>query len=175
VPTGTVPGVQQWLRSYSARSGGVRVHFVATFDPPPIASGGWTDPDAPIAGETSTEGTSAGLWLEFPPGTTEVTARIAPSYVDLSGAIGNPAAQLPDRSTFGAVPAAPGDWGAKHVATRGWRCQTACADRPCCVRWRSGWLASVPRLAANLGSVCGAVRAPFHALPPGKCARGPTA
>lgn len=102
----TVTGFQHASGSYSGRFGGVNVWFAAAFDPPPIASGAWTDRSQPQPGLTSTGGETAGLWLEFPPGTTEVTARVALSYVDQDGAIANLEAELPDGVGFDDVRAA---------------------------------------------------------------------
>lgn len=103
---GTVTGFQNLAGSYSNRFGGLQTHFAATFDPAPIASGTWTDPDAPQPDTTVADGTIAGAWLVFPPGTTEVIARVAVSYVDGDGAIGNLDAELPDGTAFDDVRAA---------------------------------------------------------------------
>ncbi|MFT4622215.1 MAG: putative alpha-1,2-mannosidase [Myxococcota bacterium] len=87
-------GYQLLDGSYSGRHGGAPHHFFATVDPPAVATGAWDDPDAPVAGATRGEGTASGGWLAFPPGTTEVTLRLAVSWVDTEGARANHAAEL---------------------------------------------------------------------------------
>jgi putative alpha-1,2-mannosidase len=92
----TVTGYQRLAGSYSGRYGGLQAWFVATFDPPPIATGTWADPAAPIAGETAAAGAGSGAWLEFPPGVVEV--RLGLSFVDGDGARANLDAELTRRS-----------------------------------------------------------------------------
>jgi predicted alpha-1,2-mannosidase len=93
---GTVDGLHRVKGGYSGRFGGLMSHFSARFDPAPVGGGGWTDPAAPTADLTHVEGTTAGVWLEFPPGTTVVDMRIGLSYVDVDGAVANREADLPD-------------------------------------------------------------------------------
>ncbi|MEZ4315920.1 MAG: GH92 family glycosyl hydrolase [Myxococcota bacterium] len=92
---GTLSGFQNLHGSYSSRFGGLYTHFAARMSPAPIASGTWAEgvvtPDT-----TSVDGTEVGLWLQFPPGTTEVQLDLAVSYVDEAGALGNLEAELPE-------------------------------------------------------------------------------
>jgi predicted alpha-1,2-mannosidase len=82
--------------SYSGRYGGVKHHLVAQFDPAPVASGGWDDPEAPTAGATEASGTASGAWLAWPAGTEQVEVRVGLSFVDHDGARANLEAELPD-------------------------------------------------------------------------------
>jgi predicted alpha-1,2-mannosidase len=90
----TVTGFEHLIGSYSGRFGGLQVHFEAMFSPAPTGSGTWTDPAAPVDGSDSADGTIAGMWLQFPPGTTTVEAHVALSYVDGTGADRNLSAEL---------------------------------------------------------------------------------
>ena len=96
--TATLQGVQVLSGGYSGRFGGLKNNFVVTFEPAPVGFGGWTDPDAPVPGmdqlDLTGDDLDAGLWLTFPPGTREVTARVALSYVDVDGAKKNFDAEL---------------------------------------------------------------------------------
>ena len=94
--TGEVVGLQVTDGGYSGRFGGLLHHFSMQFDPMPEAVGGWTDPALPTEGTTAVAGTTAGLWLRFPEGTTQVDVRAALSYVDVDGARANRRAELPD-------------------------------------------------------------------------------
>ena len=85
---------QQSSGSYSGRFGGLMQYAHVVFDPAPIGGGGWTDPASPEAGLQHVEGDTAGVWLRFPEGTTEVGIRLALSYVDADGAQANFDAEL---------------------------------------------------------------------------------
>ncbi len=91
---GTFEGLQNLHGGYSARFGGLMTHFSGRVDPLPVGAGTWTDGEVE-AGVLSADGTEVGLWLEFPPGTTEVQLDLAVSYVDEAGARGNLEAELP--------------------------------------------------------------------------------
>lgn len=96
VASGRIEGTQRLMGGYSDRFGGARHHFAIQLDPAPIAAGAWSDPAAPEPGSTTASGSTAGGWLEFPAGTTEVHLRLGLSWVDVEGAAGNLAAELPD-------------------------------------------------------------------------------
>lgn len=91
-----IRGFQLVQGGYSSRIGGLQTHFLATLDPPPIASGAWSDPEAPQPGATLGTGSEGGVWVTFPAGTTQVDLRVALSYVDADGARANHSAELPD-------------------------------------------------------------------------------
>jgi predicted alpha-1,2-mannosidase len=94
--TGELLGFQRLMGGYSGRFGGLQTWFSGVVDPAPIAVGAWSDPDVPLAGEVDATGPTAGGWLQFPVGTTEVHLRLAVSYVDAEGALANRLAELPD-------------------------------------------------------------------------------
>lgn len=89
-----IEGFQHLVGNYSGRSGGLLTWIYATFEPAPLSSGVWSDPEAPISGSASVEGAGVGMWLEFPEGTREVEVKLALSYVDPPGARANYAAEL---------------------------------------------------------------------------------
>ncbi|MEQ1568706.1 MAG: GH92 family glycosyl hydrolase, partial [Myxococcota bacterium] len=112
-------GFQRLIGGYSGRFGGLQTWFVASFDPPPTGGGAWSDPGAPDAAARVGAGAAAGAWVSFPPGTAEVTVRVALSTVDLEGARANLAAELPPslgvgEPAFAAVrDAARAEWAAE--------------------------------------------------------------
>ncbi len=113
-----VTGFQNLHGSYSARFGGLLVHFAAEVDPAPTGSGTWVGAGAPDPEGVSAEGTRVGGWLRFPEGTTEVTLRVGVSYVDVEGARGNRVAEV-DGLSFEAVRAATEeDWRAALSTVR---------------------------------------------------------
>ncbi len=114
----SVEGFQRVLGGYSARFGGLQTWFSATVDPPPIATGAWSDPAAPVAGAATATGTSPGAWLQFAPGTATVEVRIALSYVDADGARANRSAELPDLDFEARVAEAEDDWRARLSSVR---------------------------------------------------------
>ncbi len=93
-----VTGYQRTRGSYSGRFGGVRHWLHATLDPAPTGGGAWTDPANPEAGTLEVAAERAGMWLTFPPGTTEVVMRAAISTVDAEGAARNHAAEVAGRT-----------------------------------------------------------------------------
>lgn len=105
----TVEGYQLLMGGYSRRPGGIPHHFVATFDPAPIASGVWTDELAPAPGD-AIEGTEAGMWLTFPPGTSVVTMHIALSTTGIEGARVNHAAEVEGRTYEQVIAASEDLW-----------------------------------------------------------------
>lgn len=89
---GEITGFQRLSGGYSARIGGLLTSFVARIEPEPVQFGSWSGaPDAILtaAGESRGEGSASGLWMSFPPGTTEVTLKVALSVTDLEGARAN--------------------------------------------------------------------------------------
>lgn len=119
--TGELWGFQRLDGGYSGRFGGLLNHFSLQFDPAPVAVGGWTDPLDPVDGVTRVEGTTSGIWLTFPAGTTTVDLRGALSYVDLDGARANRAAEMPDLDHEARRAEVEGVWDAHldRVALRG--------------------------------------------------------
>ncbi|HHO50617.1 MAG TPA: glycoside hydrolase family 92 protein [Deltaproteobacteria bacterium] len=105
-----IRGFQLLQGSYSSRFGGLQTHFLATLDPPPVASGGWSDPAQPEPGATSGSGSSGGVWVVFPEGTTQVDVRVALSYVDAEGARSNHRAELPDTALDARLEEVAGAW-----------------------------------------------------------------
>lgn len=105
-----VVGYHEPNGAYSRRFGGLQTHFAALLEPAPIGGGAWTDRDAPVDGLTEAEGPTAGAWLTFPEGTTEVHLRLAISYVDLDGARANRDAELPDLDFDARVAEAEAAW-----------------------------------------------------------------
>ena len=103
--TGAIDAFQNLRGAYSGRYGGMKTWAHITVDPAPVATGTWTDDTPPVAGGVSAAGVHVGGWITFPPGTTEVTVRVALSHVDADGARANHAAEL-DGQTFDAVLAA---------------------------------------------------------------------
>jgi predicted alpha-1,2-mannosidase len=105
-----VVGDQRVAGGYSERFGGIDYHFSVVFDPAPIATGAWSDPADPVPGAQTATGTQIGAWLTFPPGTTEVHARIGVSTVDRDGARANRLAELPDLDGAARAAAAADAW-----------------------------------------------------------------
>lgn len=105
-----VEGFQRVLGGYSERFGGLQTWFSAEISPAPLTVGAWSDPADPVEGATSGAGTSPGAWLRFPPGTSTVDVRVGISYVDLDGARGNRAVELPDADFDARVAEAAADW-----------------------------------------------------------------
>jgi predicted alpha-1,2-mannosidase len=85
---GTVDAFQRLRGSYSSRFGGLQTWAHLSFDPAPVAAGVWSDTSSPADG-TTVEGDTAGTWLTFPAGTSEVTLRVSLSHVDADGALAN--------------------------------------------------------------------------------------
>jgi len=93
--TGLLSGFQRLQGNYSRRFGGLMTWFAARMEPAPIASGTWAE-GVISDGSTQVEGEKVGLWVRFPPGTTQVQLDLAVSHVDAQGALGNLAAELPE-------------------------------------------------------------------------------
>ena len=116
--TGTLTAYQLLMGNYSRRSGGLLTWVHATFEPAPVASGTWVDSESPDVGSTTASGPGVGAWLEFPSGTTEVTVRLALSYVDADGAAANHAAEVAGLSYDDAAEAAREAWRAELSGVR---------------------------------------------------------
>ncbi|MCO4744901.1 MAG: GH92 family glycosyl hydrolase [Proteobacteria bacterium] len=106
----SLTGFQLVKGSYSGRYGGHQTHFAMEFSPEPVASGGWTDPTAPVDDLATVSGTMSGLYLTFPEGTTEVLAKVAISYVDTDGALANLEAEQSDWDMDAALEASVESW-----------------------------------------------------------------
>lgn len=86
--------------SYSRRFGGLRGDLAVRFDPAPVSTGAWSDPDAPVAGATEASGPASGFWVTFAPDVTVVTVRAGLSWVDAEGARRNLEHEAPDGVGF---------------------------------------------------------------------------
>ncbi len=103
-------GFQRLLGGYSSRFAGLQTHFVAEFEPAPIASGTWSDRDTVLADTTEVSGVQSGGWVEFPPGTTTVQMRLAVSYIGPDGAFANLRAEQPDWDAEARLAEVEGEW-----------------------------------------------------------------
>ena len=93
----------------------VKPQSVGTFDAAGLAPGSTAaagDPSGTTGGGSGDE-TPLGGWLQFPPGTREVTLRVAVSFVDAEGAKKNLDAEAPDFDFGKMRTAAETNW--KHV------------------------------------------------------------
>jgi len=105
----TLTAYQLLLGGYSRRAGGIPHHVHATLHPAPIGSGVWTDTLPPAPGDAAV-GTEAGIWLQFPPGTAQVTLRVGLSTTGPEGAARNYAAEVAGRSLEDVRTAAEASW-----------------------------------------------------------------
>lgn len=95
---GAVDLSYRWFGGYSSRIGGLQSWAHLAFDPLPLSTGTWTDPESPQDGSAAVSGPEGGgMWLVFPAGTEEVNVTVALSHVDAAGARANHAAELEGR------------------------------------------------------------------------------
>lgn len=93
----------------SGGAGGYDLYAHGVFDVVPSAVGTFAGP-ALAPGQTSASGTPLGAWLEFPPGTTSVSLRVAVSFVDAEGARKNLEAEAPSFDFDAMRTAAENQW-----------------------------------------------------------------
>lgn len=82
------------LGDLSGRFGGFEVFLQGAFDVTPSGVGVW-DEAGMHPTEVAATGIDVGAWVRFPPGTREVSLRVAVSFVDAEGAAKNLEAELP--------------------------------------------------------------------------------
>ena len=89
-----ISGWMDNIGDLSSRIGGFKVYMHTLFDVQPANTGTWDDSGL-HAGQPNAAGNDLGAWLEFPPGTKTVQARVGMSFVDAPGAAKNLKAEIP--------------------------------------------------------------------------------